>query len=89
MLETITEVLKLVATYGLSIVLAVWFVFRIDVTITKLTNLLETFIKWQNDKETARVEKEKEMRDKVDEVKDMATEIINQLKIMEVRITQK
>jgi len=86
MLEMITEILKLVAMYGLPLVLAVWFVFRIDVTLTKLVTLMEAFIKWQNEKEVTRVANEKDVHDTLEELKDQGKEIAKQIEILGVRL---
>lgn len=80
------EILEMIAKYGLPIVLTVWFVFRINPTITKLVNLLESFIEWQTEKETERKEKDKELRDTVKSMNEQCSKIMSKLDVMEVKI---
>ena len=86
MLEMISEILKLVAMYGLPIVLTVWFVLRIDVAITKLIVLLEAFIGWMKDNEEEKEKQNKEIKELLVAIKDRQGEVINKINIMEVRL---
>jgi hypothetical protein len=80
------EALALIATYGLPIVLTVWFVFRIDVAITKLVGLLEAFIKWLTEKDTERKEKDRELRTMIEHLTEQCGEVMNRIKILEVKV---
>ena len=80
------EILELIATYGLPIVLTVWFVFRIDTGMTKLIDLIKHFIEWQTQKDTDRKDKEKELHDTMKSLTEQTSETINRIKILEVKI---
>jgi hypothetical protein len=80
------QTLELIANYGLPLILTVWFVFRIDITITKLVNLLEAFIKRQIDKEEESKERAKELKGRLDTLSEQCVGVINQIKILEVRL---
>ena len=84
-MEQATGWLQLVANYGLPIVLTIWFVFRINPTITKLTNLLEAFIQSQTAKELERREREKEIKDMLGSIADDVAENNSRIRILEVR----
>lgn len=82
------DILELIATYGLPIVLTVWFVFRIDTVITKLVHLLEDFITWQKEREEDRKEREKEMKSAVKTLTEQTADTVNRIKILEVRLSK-
>jgi len=82
------EILELVTNYGLPLILTVWFVFRIDVAITKLITLLESFIKHQIEKEVEKKEREKELKSRLDVLSAQCAETINEIRILEVRLSK-
>ena len=85
-LEMAKSILQLIATYGLPIVLCIWFVFRIDVTITKLVGLLEVFIAWYKEKDKDKERKEGEMKETVKELVKQNGEILKQIELLGARI---
>ena len=80
------ELLELVANYGLPMVLTIWFVLRLNPTITKLVNSLEKFIAWLTDKEEQRKEKDKEMKEALKIVVEQNAEVLNRIRILEVKL---
>ena len=80
------EFLELVANYGFPMVLTIWFVLRLNPTITKLVNTLETFIKWLTDKEEQRKEKEKELKETLKVITEQNAQILNKMGILEVKL---
>jgi uncharacterized protein involved in cysteine biosynthesis len=85
MLEQSKGILELIANYGLPMVLVVWFVLRLNPTVTKLVNMLEVFIKWLTEKETERKEREKEMKEAIKTLTEQNAEVISRLRVLEVR----
>ena len=70
-----TEIFQLIATYGLPVVLTVWFVFRIDVVVTKMVGLLESFIIGQDKKEEDTAKKTEELVEAVKEAVELIREV--------------
>ncbi len=80
------QTLELVANYGLPLILTIWFVFRIDVSISKLVGLLEAFIKRQIEKDDETKDRQKELKGRLDILSEQCVGVINQLKILEVKL---
>jgi hypothetical protein len=85
-LEMAKSILQLIATYGLPIVLCIWFVFRIDVTITKLVGLLEVFIAWYKEKDKDKEKKEAEMKETVKELVKQNGDILHQIELLGAKV---
>ena len=80
------EILELIATYGLPIVLTCWFVFRIDNVLTTLSSTMASTIEWLKAKEVERRGREEVSADAMAELKDQNTALLNEIKILEVKI---
>lgn len=86
MIDALRELLGLIAQYGLPVVLTVYFVVRMDKQISKFISMLGAFITWMQAKSTEDAEHNKEGRAKQEALLQLATEAIQRIRILEVRL---